>query len=180
MSSEDTTPQQLPGHLVHLMATEVSKVYRQWHAMPNSEAYIGRMMDQAACAAVNVLLTGRVVVDLPEPDEIRRERLTGPEAIFRVGGWLVRASSIDDEPAVTLEKCYLGGGLGFPAERARSIAAAMLAAADAAERLSVPGSRPDFNPSERVSAVHHPNQPDSPLIDVEDFPSVPGSSGEAR
>lgn len=73
--------------------------------------------------------------DAPRPDATR-ERLTGTQYIWRVGGWSVTAQRDcggDPHVGISSGRDGLGGGIGFPASLAREVAQAMFAAADRAE-----------------------------------------------
>lgn len=81
---------------------------------------------------------GRVVVDLPEPDEERNGAIVWhPGNPFDYGATVVAYA---DRMGAWVDVGQREGEVHTRVDTARKIAAALLAAADAAERLSVPGS----------------------------------------
>jgi hypothetical protein len=75
---------------------------------------------------------GRTVVELPEPTAWRN-RLGGDLDIWPIGGWSVTAGG--GTVSISTSTDGLGGGLGgFEPDRARAIAAAMLAGTERIER----------------------------------------------
>jgi hypothetical protein len=91
----------------------------------------------AAEDALSAALAGRQVVDLPEPDA-RREQLDGAVDVWNLGVWSVTANA--DRVAIVTGRDGVGDGLAFYADRARKIAAALIAGAERLDRAAGSGS----------------------------------------
>ena len=94
----------------------------------------------AVIAVLSAALAGRQVVDLPEPD-VRREQLDGAVDVWNIGGWSVTANA--DRVAIVTGRDGVGDGLAFYADRARKIAAALIAGAERLDRAAGSGSGED-------------------------------------
>lgn len=100
--------------------------------------HICDFLDEVAAVAVDAITeSGYALVRLPEPTEPEHQRpwRLMPEALWRVGRCEVTASFDGIDPKVGVGWDF-GGGLGFKGDQVRRVAAAMLAAADHAERLA--------------------------------------------
>lgn len=111
----------------------VDTVYEEWRSRPNRDAYTEQAMQTAGQRAVEAVLAGRTIIDLPEPDGEARHCPTwqGPEGYGVITATVWSGKIFNNEPMVDTpdhmhkadEAEQLGWMLIASAVRARKMAA---------------------------------------------------------